>query len=96
MPANWRRPAARPIRRRKLPPAIHWREALEKSADDDFVVITGSLYLVGEALELLGLSPAGAGERGLNEWSGAATAPRDKFAEQVKSKWHLYFSPLAR
>jgi dihydrofolate synthase/folylpolyglutamate synthase len=35
----------------------------------DLIVITGSLYLVGEALELLGLSPADAGERGLNDWS---------------------------
>jgi dihydrofolate synthase/folylpolyglutamate synthase len=46
--------------------------ALKKSAGDAFVVITGSLYLVGEALELLGLSPAGKSERGLNEWSAAA------------------------
>jgi dihydrofolate synthase/folylpolyglutamate synthase len=45
------------------------REALEKIAPDDFVVITGSLYLVGEALELLGLAPAGRDERGLNEWT---------------------------
>jgi dihydrofolate synthase/folylpolyglutamate synthase len=50
-------------------------EALEKtgsrgrSPHQDLIVITGSLYLVGEALELLGLSPADAGERGLNEWS---------------------------
>jgi dihydrofolate synthase / folylpolyglutamate synthase len=44
-------------------------EALDKSADDGFVVVTGSLYLVGEALELLGLSPAGNAERGLNEWT---------------------------
>jgi dihydrofolate synthase/folylpolyglutamate synthase len=48
-------------------------EALEKSGSphpaQDLIVITGSLYLVGEALELLGLSPADAGERGLNEWS---------------------------
>jgi dihydrofolate synthase/folylpolyglutamate synthase len=43
--------------------------ALEKSAGDGFVVITGSLYLVGEALEMLGLSPANGGERGLNEWA---------------------------
>jgi len=35
------------------------------------VVVTGSLYLVGEALELLGLGPAGGvSERGLNEWGG--------------------------
>jgi dihydrofolate synthase/folylpolyglutamate synthase len=45
-------------------------EALKKSADDAFVIVTGSLYLVGEALEILGLSPAAGGERGLNEWSG--------------------------
>jgi len=45
-------------------------EALKKSANEEFVVITGSLYLVGEALELLGLSPAAESERGLNEWSG--------------------------
>ena len=42
--------------------------ALSASKDAPFVVITGSLYLVGEALEQLGLSPDGAGERGLNEW----------------------------
>jgi dihydrofolate synthase/folylpolyglutamate synthase len=35
-----------------------------------FIVITGSLYLVGEALDLLGLARAGVSERGLNEWSG--------------------------
>ena len=46
--------------------------ALDKSAGDAFVVITGSLYLVGEALEMLGLSPAAESERGLNEWSVAA------------------------
>jgi dihydrofolate synthase/folylpolyglutamate synthase len=46
--------------------------ALKKSAGDAFVVITGSLYLVGEALELPGLSPAAGSERGLNEWSGGA------------------------
>ena len=46
-------------------------EALEKTAADEFVVVTGSLYLVGEALELLGLSPAdGGGERPLNDWGG--------------------------
>jgi len=44
-------------------------DALEASKDAPFVVISGSLYLVGEALELMGLSPAAAGERGLNEWS---------------------------
>ena len=47
-------------------------DALTASKDEPFVVITGSLYLVGEALEQLGFSPAGDGERGLNEW----VAPR--------------------
>ena len=42
--------------------------AINASNDEPFVVITGSLYLVGEALERLGLSPADGGERGLNEW----------------------------
>jgi dihydrofolate synthase/folylpolyglutamate synthase len=47
-------------------------EAMEKIAPDPFVVITGSLYLIGEALEWLGLSAeAGASERALNEWGGA-------------------------
>jgi dihydrofolate synthase / folylpolyglutamate synthase len=44
---------------------------LTEAGDDPFVVIAGSLYLVGEALELLHASPAnGCGERGLNEWHG--------------------------
>lgn len=46
-------------------------EALIASQNEAFVVITGSLYLVGEALERLGHSPAQTGERGLNEWSAA-------------------------
>ena len=45
--------------------------ALNANENEPFVVITGSLYLVGEALERLGLSPADGGERGLNEWSAA-------------------------
>jgi dihydrofolate synthase/folylpolyglutamate synthase len=49
-------------------------EAFKKTAGDEFVVVTGSLYLVGEALELLGLSPADGGERLLNEWGGRAEA----------------------
>jgi dihydrofolate synthase/folylpolyglutamate synthase len=46
--------------------------AMENSAADAFVVITGSLYLVGEALELLDAGQGGPGiERGLNEWRAA-------------------------
>jgi dihydrofolate synthase/folylpolyglutamate synthase len=52
-------------------------EALAATTEDGFLTIAGSLYLIGEAMELLHLSPAKArNERGLNEWSGAA-APTD-------------------
>ena len=45
--------------------------ALEMTAKDPFVVIAGSLYLVGEAMELLHLAATPAGdERKLNEWIG--------------------------
>ncbi|MGO8675340.1 MAG: bifunctional folylpolyglutamate synthase/dihydrofolate synthase [Limisphaerales bacterium] len=45
--------------------------ALADTAREGFVTVAGSLYLIGEAMELLHLSPAKAGkERGLNEWSG--------------------------
>ncbi|MEO7297150.1 MAG: cyanophycin synthetase [Verrucomicrobiota bacterium] len=48
-------------------------QALEATAQDSFVVITGSLYLVGEALELLqGNNSITANERGLNEWSATS------------------------
>ncbi len=49
--------------------AANLTEALNACKDGHFVLITGSLYLVGEALERLGFSPAAGGERGLNEWS---------------------------
>ena len=52
--------------------------ALESARRDPFIVITGSLYLVGEALELLQLSPAPAGaERPLNDWHPAAVSIPD-------------------
>ena len=45
-------------------------DALNQAFNDPFVLVTGSLYLVGEAMEVLGLSPATSGsERGLNEWT---------------------------
>ena len=50
------------------------RAALGKIASDEFVIVTGSLYLVGEALESFGLSPATSDERALNEW-GACPQP---------------------
>jgi dihydrofolate synthase/folylpolyglutamate synthase len=49
------------------------REAMTGTGGDAFLTIAGSLYLVGEAMELLHLSPAKAqNERGLNEWSDVA------------------------
>jgi dihydrofolate synthase/folylpolyglutamate synthase len=55
------------------------KEALEKTAGAPFVVIAGSLYLVGEAMELLHLATAPPGdEKGLNEWvtaNHAVTVP---------------------
>jgi dihydrofolate synthase/folylpolyglutamate synthase len=51
-------------------------EALQQAASYPFVVVTGSLYLVGEAMELLGLSPIlPNGERRLNEWGDAQITP---------------------
>lgn len=45
-------------------------DALQDAASDPFVTVAGSLYLVGETMDLLRLSPAtDRGERGLNEWS---------------------------
>jgi dihydrofolate synthase / folylpolyglutamate synthase len=44
--------------------------AMRTAANDSFTVITGSLYLVGEAMELLQLAAAPSGdEKGLNEWT---------------------------
>ena len=43
-------------------------EALALTRRDEVVVIAGSLYLIGEAMELLGLGYA-AHERALNEWT---------------------------
>jgi dihydrofolate synthase/folylpolyglutamate synthase len=43
--------------------------AMEKAAGDPFVVVAGSLYLVGEAIELLQLAaPTAEDEMKLNEW----------------------------
>ena len=43
-------------------------DALAGTEMEKVVVVSGSLYLIGEALELLGEAP-GSGERALNEWN---------------------------
>jgi dihydrofolate synthase/folylpolyglutamate synthase len=49
--------------------------ALTESRQDGFITVAGSLYLIGEAMELLQLSPAHSqSERGLNEWQGKTQA----------------------
>jgi dihydrofolate synthase/folylpolyglutamate synthase len=50
-------------------------EALQAVAGEPFVMIAGSLYLIGEVMELLNLSaPTSTDEKRLNEWSVAATS----------------------
>ena len=50
-------------------------DALAAAQSDPFVLVAGSLYLIGEALELLKCSTVtGPDERGLNEWSLSPTA----------------------
>ena len=44
-------------------------EALKLVAPDPLVLVTGSLYFLGEAMERLGLATAHGDERTLNEWS---------------------------
>jgi dihydrofolate synthase / folylpolyglutamate synthase len=52
------------------------KQALAETAAETFVIIAGSLYLIGEAMELLELSPAKTTpERGLNEWTSSAAPP---------------------
>jgi dihydrofolate synthase/folylpolyglutamate synthase len=47
-------------------------QALERTAKDGFIVIAGSLYLIGAALVLLDPEFSASGdERGLNEWGGS-------------------------
>jgi dihydrofolate synthase/folylpolyglutamate synthase len=48
-------------------------EALQKVATEQFVIVTGSLYLIGEALELLGRISSAKSERELNEWGAVET-----------------------
>jgi dihydrofolate synthase/folylpolyglutamate synthase len=51
-------------------------EALARTQTEPFTVVAGSLYLIGEAMELLHVTAAPNGdEKGLNEWTGMAATP---------------------
>ncbi|HEY0552147.1 MAG TPA: hypothetical protein VGF13_21280, partial [Verrucomicrobiae bacterium] len=58
--------AAQPRAAMSVAPSV--AEALALTRRDEVVVIAGSLYLIGEVMELLGLGHA-AHERALNEWT---------------------------
>ncbi len=70
-------PAALAAEFRRVEPALpvttagSLEDALRGSAAEPFVLVAGSLYLIGEALECLGLAPA-AGERTLNDYRANA------------------------
>jgi dihydrofolate synthase/folylpolyglutamate synthase len=49
--------------------------ALSAALSDPFVLITGSLYLVGEAMELFQVTSRPTNERNLNEWGACAQSP---------------------
>lgn len=51
-------------------------EALRRCSMDTLVIVTGSLYLVGEALEILGCSSSVGSERHLNEWRPSPVSVR--------------------
>ena len=54
-------------------------DAMRSLAAEDFLLITGSIYLIGEAMEWLHLSPVPvADEKGLNEWTAAATSVQER------------------
>lgn len=56
---------------RAVKPCESIEEALKSVAPDPFVLVTGSLYFIGEVMERLGIEPGGGGdERSLNEWGG--------------------------
>ena len=55
------------------------RQALEQCEKEHFVIITGSFYLVGEALEQLGIAPqAIKSERLLNDWGTPSGSDENK------------------
>ena len=67
LPADELANACRPQNDCEVVVAESLEEGFAAVAKDDFVVITGSIYLLGEAMEILGLAEA-VDEPNLNEW----------------------------
>jgi dihydrofolate synthase/folylpolyglutamate synthase len=67
LPADELANACRPQNDCEVVVAESLEEGLAAVAKDEFVVITGSIYLLGEAMEMLGLAEA-VDEPNLNEW----------------------------
>lgn len=54
-------------------------DAFQRVTNAPLVVVAGSLYLIGEAMELLGLTAGGdCSERRLNEWGGLGPRTKEK------------------
>jgi dihydrofolate synthase/folylpolyglutamate synthase len=47
------------------------RGGIDQALGRGLVVVTGSLYFIGEAMEILGITPRSSSERALNEWDAA-------------------------
>ncbi|MDQ6630440.1 MAG: bifunctional folylpolyglutamate synthase/dihydrofolate synthase [Verrucomicrobiota bacterium] len=79
LPKEWKGACQKINPAAKIIPCETLADALQQSASDPFLVITGSLYLIGEAMELLKISsgkkPA---ERGLNEWNDIPLFSKEK------------------
>jgi dihydrofolate synthase / folylpolyglutamate synthase len=72
LPSDLQRACLEIARGTEIAPCPSLAEALNRADQDPFVLVTGSLHFVGEAMELLDLLPSAAAERGLNEWDAAA------------------------
>jgi dihydrofolate synthase/folylpolyglutamate synthase len=71
-------------------------EAMARASEEPFVLVTGSLYLVGEALELLRVRRADTrSERGLNEWTALPEqqAPSSKLQAPEKHQAPKFKNP---
>lgn len=75
-------------------------EALKLSMAEPFVVLTGSIHFVGEAMEALGLQTGPALERGLNEYTAAPRAVTFDVGGTLIEPWpsvgHVYAEVAAR